>query len=54
LREKLVIRMMKHGLPRLGAIRVVGKLNEDQVLAAYTNNEYLQSVIDVIYYRREG
>ena len=45
---------MKYGLPRLGAIRVVKELNEDQVLAAYSNSEYLQSVIDVMYYRREG
>ena len=52
MRDKLIIKMMKYGVPRMGAIRVVNQLNEDQILAAYTNTEYLQSVIDVIYYKK--
>jgi len=51
MKEKLVIKMMKYGIPRLGAIRVVNELNEEQIFAAYHSYDYLQEIIEIIYYK---
>ena len=51
LKERLVVKMMKYGIPRLGAIRVVNELNEDQIFAAYYSYDYLQEIIEIIYYK---
>ena len=51
MKEKLVIKMMKYGIPRLGAIRVVNEINEEQILAAYLSYDYLQEIIEILYYK---
>lgn len=51
MKEKLVIKMMKYGIPRLGAIRVVNEINEEQILAAYLSYDYLQEIIEIFYYK---
>ena len=51
MREKLVIKMMKYGLPQMGAKMVVNELSEEQVLAAYLSYDYLMDVIEMVYYK---
>ena len=54
MKERLVIKMMKYGIPRLGAIRVVNELNEEQILSAYLSYDYLQEIIEFLYYKNLG
>ena len=51
MREKLVIKMMKYGLPQMGAKMVVNELSEEQVLASYLSYDYLMDVIKIVYYK---
>ena len=51
MREKLVIKMMKYGLPQMGAKMVVNELSEEQVLASYLSYDYLMDVIEMVYYK---
>ena len=52
--ERLAVKMMKYGIPRLGALRVINELSEEQIQAAYLSHDYLQEIIEILYYKHMG
>ena len=51
-KEKLVIKMMKHGVTKKGAYKLIKQLNEEQIFSALISNDILQEVIDILYYNK--
>ena len=54
MRQKLIIKMMKYGIPGLGAKMIVDELSEEQVLSAYMSYDYLQDIIKILYYEKQS
>ena len=51
-KDKLVIKMMKHGVTKRGAYMLIKQLNDEQIFAALISNDILQDIIDVLYYNK--
>ena len=49
---QLVTKMMKQGIPKPGALRLVRELDEEQIRAALNSNDFLMEIINVLYYNR--
>ena len=52
--KKLITKMMKQGIPKPGALRLVKELDEEQIQAALISNDYLLDIINVLYYNRSN